>query len=220
MPIERSVVREEYINPAPRLPFNLRTEDIALAMRDVYDFFFDVNSFFRERGLSRLDDTVRQSVMSGLLSDMLTESVAKHSRSLTPNRYHNGHPDLLVAGIYPDNSVAAGTDGIEVKTTRKRGGAVDFHGARDQWLMVFVYVVDSQTQPAAERAPTRFTEVYVNKVEADDFRRNERGELGTRTATLDRDGIAKLREGWFYKEPSSLERRAARAGTARRATST
>lgn len=29
--------------------------------------------------------------MSGLLSDMLTASLAKHSRSLTENKYFNGH---------------------------------------------------------------------------------------------------------------------------------
>ncbi len=33
----------------------------------------------------------------------------------------------------------------------------------------------------------------------DDFRRNERGELGTRTATLDARGIAKLRANWLYR---------------------
>ena len=31
-----------------------------------------------------------------------------------------------------------------------------------------------------------------------DFRSNPRGPLGTRTATLDREGIRKLRENWVY----------------------
>ena len=30
-----------------------------------------------------------------------------------------------------------------MKTTRKRGGAVDTHGTREQWLCVFVYEVDN-----------------------------------------------------------------------------
>jgi hypothetical protein len=201
MTIKRSIVEQPWFNPAPSLPFNLRIQDVALAMQDVYDFFFDVNSFLLDRGLPRLDDTIRSAIMSGLVSDMLTESVAKHSRSLTPNRYHNGHPDLLVAGVYPEDSAKAGTEGIEIKTTGKRGGGVDFHGARDQWVMVFVYVIDTLTEPASDRAPLRFSEVYLAKVTADDFRRNERGELGTRTATLDREGLIKLRAGWLYREP-------------------
>jgi len=44
-----------------------------------------------------------------------------------------------------------------------------------------------------------FTEVYLGQVSTDDFRKNARGELGTRTATLHREGIEKLRQNWIYK---------------------
>ena len=44
-----------------------------------------------------------------------------------------------------------------------------------------------------------FTEVYLGLVTVDDFRKNPRGELGTRTATLHKDGILKLRENWLYR---------------------
>jgi hypothetical protein len=168
-------------------------------MEDVYDFFFDVNSFFLERGLPRLDDLLRPANMSGLLSDMLTASIAKHSRTLAQNTYHNGHPDLLLSGKYPMNSAKAGDEGVEIKTTRKKGGAVDTHGGRDQWMCVFVYEADSASEPAQSRRAMRFTEVYLSRVEVQDFRKNARGELGTRTATLDRDGIKKLRANWIYK---------------------
>ena len=71
---------------------------------------------------NRLDDTRRPAILSGVLSDMLTASLA--------------------------NSV------------------------------------DNTFEPAIERAPLRFTEVYLGEVRIDDFRKNARGELGTRTATL------------------------------------
>ena len=93
----------------------------------------------------------------------------------------------------------AAQDGIEIKTTKRKGGAVDTHGAREQWMCVFVYNVDSITEPAQDRRATRFTELYLAHVTMDDFRRNERGELGTRTATLHEAGLAKLRQGWVYK---------------------
>jgi hypothetical protein len=137
--------------------------------------------------------------MSGLLSDMLTASLAKHSRTLTENCYFNGHPDLVVRGVYPENCVKAGSEGVEIKTTRKAGGAVDTHGARDQWMCVFVYTVDIETEPAREREPMTFTEVYLGLVSRSDFRRNPGGELGTRTATLHRKGIDKLRQNWIYR---------------------
>ncbi len=137
--------------------------------------------------------------MSGLLSDMLTASLAKHSRVLTENEYFNGHPDLIVQGVYADNAVKAGIEGVEIKTTRKAGGAVDTHGAREQWMCVFVYTVDTTFELAIERASMTFTEVYLGKVTIDDFRKNPRGELGTCTATLHKDGIKKLRDSWIYR---------------------
>ena len=42
-----------------------------------------------------------------------------------------------------------------------------------------------------------------SKVEIADFRKNPRGELGTRTATLHREGILKLRANWIYREARS-----------------
>jgi hypothetical protein len=197
--IVRNSVDKEAFNHALALPFELRLSDFEMAMQDVYDFFYDVNSGLVGKGLQRLDDMLRPAIMSGLLSDMLTASLAKHSRVLSENRYFNGHPDLIVQGVYAGDSVKAGVHGIEIKTTRKTGGAVDTHGAREQWMCVFVYDVDIESQPAIDRRPMTFTEVYLGHVGINDFRKNPRSELGTRTATLHRDGLRVLRESWVYR---------------------
>ena len=199
MPVTRNQVVQDGFNKTAVLPYELRLEDFKLAIQDVYDFFFDVNGGLTAIGLERLDDMLRPAIMSGVLSDMLTASLAKHSRTLTENRYFNGHPDLVVKGIYPENSIKAGDEGVEIKTTRKAGGAVDTHGARDQWMCVFVYQVDNETEPARARKPLTFTEVYLGEVTKADFRKNARGELGTRTATLHKVGIEKLRRSWVYR---------------------
>jgi len=198
MPITRNIVNRTRFNPLVSLPYELRIRDFESAMQDVYDFFYDVNANLVGKGLQRLDDMLRPAITSGILSDMVTASLAKHSRVLTENTYFNGHPDLVVQGVYPDNAVKAGSQGVEIKTTRKKGGAVDTHGARDQWMCVFVYCVDHETEPASDRQPMTFTEVYLSEVSMEDFRRNPRSELGTRTATLDRHGIRKLRQNWLY----------------------
>jgi len=197
--VSRSTVDVSKFNQEAVLPYELRMEDFQMAMQDVYDFFYDVNSSLTRKGLQRLDDMLRPAIMSGVLSDMLSASLSKHSRVLTENKYFNGHPDLIVQGLYPDNAVKAGTEGIEIKTTRKIGGAVDTHGARDQWMCVFVYIVDTESEPAFNRRSMSFIEIYLGKVVVEDFRKNPRSELGTRTATLHKDGIKKLRENWLYK---------------------
>lgn len=199
MTITCNTVSPENFNSSAILPYELRLKDFEMAMQDVDDFFYDVNTGLSNKGLERLDDMLRPAIMSGLLSDMLTASLAKHSRALTENEYFNGHPDLIVRGVYSGNSVKSGTEGVEIKTTRKQGGAVDTHGARDQCMCVFVYKVDTATEPARNRDPLCFTEVYLCNVAIADFRKNTCGDLGTRTATLHRAGILKLRQNWIYR---------------------
>lgn len=198
MPVQRQIADPSKFNDDREYPYELRPKDFEAAMQDVYDFLFDVNTNLVQKGLKRLDDMMRPAALSGLISDMLTASLARHSRTLTENGFHNGHPDLVVQGRYTNDAVKSGSEGVEIKTTRKSGGAVDTHGARDQWMCVFVYSVDNETEPATERRPLRFHEVYLSYVTTGDFRRNDRGELGTRTATLDRYGVATLRANWVY----------------------
>lgn len=199
MAIVRATVDQGSFNHTAILLFLLRLQDFAAAMADVYDFLYDVNTLLQAKGLKRLDDMLRPAAMSGMMSDTLTASMAKHARVLVENRYFNGHPDLVVRGRYPNDAITAGHEGVEIKSTRKPGGAVDTHGARDQWMCVFVYRTDEATEPAQDRAPMEFTEVYLGEVRVADFRSNSRGALGTRTATLSRAGVTKLRSNWIYK---------------------
>jgi hypothetical protein len=201
---KKATVQKSAFNQNAVLPFSLRLVDFEHAMQDVYDFFSDVNDLLSSKGLNRLDDMLRPAAMSGIVSDMITASLAKFSRSLVENRHFNGHPDLVLRGKYADDAAASGTDGIEIKSTRKTGGAVDTHGAREQWMCVFVYKVDNSTEPAKDREAMCFTEVYLAEVVETDFRSNARGPLGTRTATLDKKGIAKLRDSWVYKIQSDV----------------
>ncbi len=197
MAIPRAQVDRTKLNQQAELPFELRSLDFELAMQDVYDFLFDVNTLLLGKGLPRLEASVRPAIVSGLLSDLLTSALARHSRALVENRYPNGHPDLLRRGAYEGEAALAGVEGVEVKATNKRGGAVDTHGGRDQWMAVFVYEAPALGDTAN---PLLFREVYLGQVLATQFRRNPRGELGTRTATLNAAGIAGLRASWVYRD--------------------
>ena len=124
-------------------PYSLRQLDFHVAIQNVYDFFYDVNTYLMGKGLQRLEDMLRPANLSGTLSDMITDSLGNKSRVLTPNLHHNGHPDLIVRDRYPGNAVKAGEDGVEIKSTRKSGGAVDTHGARKQTMCTWVYDIDN-----------------------------------------------------------------------------
>lgn len=67
MPIVRNEVDVTKLNRHAVLPYELRLEDFQMAMQDVYDFFFDVNSHLTAKGLQRLDDMLRPAIMSGVI---------------------------------------------------------------------------------------------------------------------------------------------------------
>lgn len=216
MAVVKRTPKSDKFNAAENLPFSLRLEDFRLAMQDVYDFLYDVNLLLVGRGLERLDDMLRPANLTGTLSDMLTSSLAKHSRTLAVNTFHNGHPDLLIKGQHANNAAKAADSGVEIKSTTKKGGAVDTHGGRNQWMCVFVYDVDRESEPAVNHAPLKFTEVYLGQVKVEDFRKNNRGALGTRTSTLHAQGIKRLRQSWVYLDLPPVVPRVAKPKAAKR----
>ena len=76
MSITRQTPDPSKFNREKMLPYMLRIEDFGLVMQDVYDFFYDVNSHLIEKGLKRFDDMLRPAAMSGIVSDMITASLA------------------------------------------------------------------------------------------------------------------------------------------------
>jgi hypothetical protein len=197
MPVSRAVADGQF-NIDATLPYELRLKDFELAMQDAYDLLFDINSALSSRGLRRIEETIRPAVFSGFLSDTIASALARHARVLTSNAFHNGHPDLIPEGVYPLDAVPAGNEGVEIKVTGG-GGGVDTHGARDAWLCLFRYRSDVKSEPANSRAATVFTEILLGRLGLADFRSNERGLLGTRTASPNKEGLTKLRANWVYR---------------------
>ena len=154
MPVKKQTLDPTAFNQGANLPFSLRLKDFDAAMQDVYDFFYDVNKLLLGKGLHRMDDMLRPAAMSGMLSDMLTASMAKHSRCSSRTSTSMGIP------ISSSRAVRQQLDRVRyrrrrIKSTRKKGGAVDTHGGRDQWMCVFVYTTDHTTEPAQNREPMK-----------------------------------------------------------------
>lgn len=51
MHIVKNTVDESCLNPEAVLPYELRLKDFEMAMQDIYDFFYDVNSSPMKKGL-------------------------------------------------------------------------------------------------------------------------------------------------------------------------
>lgn len=187
-------------NEKLKLPYALKIDSFAIAMDDIYEMLHNLNTGLVRRGLLPLENSVRGAIYSGLLSDLLTAALAKHASGMCKNTAHNGHPDLLPVGRYVNDGEMRAEEGVEVKVTKKLSGAVDMHSASPAWYCVFAYKADYDTQPAINREPTRFTRIYLAQLTEQHFRKNARGERGTRTATPHAEGMQVLRNGLLYAD--------------------
>lgn len=101
------------------------------------------------------------------------------SATLATNAYHNGFPDLVLAGRHRDDRARAARDGIEVKvTTRPNRVDFDTHGARSGWHLVVGIAVDT-----TGATPTYIADLWLARLTKGDFQVFPRHtEIGTRTA--------------------------------------
>lgn len=196
-PLQRASVNDSgFTSELDWLPYGLQKRDFQNAMEALYDYFYAVNTALTARGMEWMEFTVRAAAVSNIISDLVQAAVAKYSNGLVVNMQHNGHPDLVPRGMFPNNSIKSGDEGVEIKSTR--GRVADTHGARTGWVCQFNYKVDSEPL-VTNRAATIVTQIYLARLTPDLYRRNLRKtDLGTHTSTPDKEGLRILREGIVY----------------------
>jgi len=203
--IEKPELNKDYVNPAATLPYGLTVAEVERAVEAVYGFLHDVNRFLVGRGYDRLEEILLGNSFAGLLSEMLVRELARHSAALERNVRIGGYPDLLPVGMYADKSVLRGTEGIEVKSSKQKGGWQG-HNPEAGWLMVFRYTVDRETQPIRERKPTQFVQILAARLELEDW--SFSGRVGpsrrTITASITKSGMHKLRSNPVYQHPDHV----------------
>jgi hypothetical protein len=208
---ERPNLHPQGFNPSVRLPYGLRAAEVRAAIEDVYDFLYNVNRFLTEKGWHRLEETLLAATFSGVVSEMAVQSLSKQSATLVKNQYHNGRPDLLPRGRYPNDAVLRGEEGVEVKASRNKGGWQG-HNIESGWIMVFQYQVDVETEPSEDRQPTTFVSVVVAQLQEEDWSFSGRGEASRRTITASilRSGMEKLLANPVYLDPTYAPARSSR----------
>jgi len=125
-------------NPKARIPHGLTIDHIAYAMTDFTQFLGFTNQQLNTKQIPRLETMLMPANFSSIVGEFIITTIPKYCRTLAKNAYHNGHPDLIPAGKYPNNELQHGTDGIEVNASRYLS-AWQGHNAEDAWLMVFCF---------------------------------------------------------------------------------
>lgn len=218
-----------YVEPVPRyterpplhprgfdfgvdLPYDLRVAEIRAGMDAFYDFVHAANSFMSNQGWNRLEETLSAATFSTLVSELVVQSVSAQSAAVIANQHHNGRPDLVPRGHYPEDRAQRGTEGVEVKASRNTSGWQG-HNAETGWIMIFQYVVDATTLPVEERAPTRFVRVLCANLEESDWSFSGRSPTSRRTITASilQSGLVKLTRRPLYQDPTLVSPSARRS---------
>jgi len=200
--IQRPIVLEEHFNDGAALPYGLTVAEVKQAVHGTYDFLHAINTFLVERRYGRLEDILLGNSFAGVLSETLVKNLSDASDTLTRNRKVGGHPDLILPGRYPGDSVLRGEDGIEVKASKTKGGWQG-HNPERGWVMIFRYVVDTVTEPVEDRHPTEFVEVLAAELAEEDWSFSGRtgNSRRTITASINVRGTAKLRNNAVFRNP-------------------
>ena len=206
--IDRPNLHPRGFNYDVSLPYGLRAAEVRAAIEDIYDFLHNVNRFLTEKGWDRLEETLMAATFSGMISELVVQSMSKQSASLIRNQYHNGRPDLLPRGHYPNDAVLRADEGIEVKASRNEGGWQG-HNVESGWIMIFQHQVDLETHPIEQREPTKFVRVLIAQLKEEDwsFSGRRAGSRRTITASVVRSGMEKLLAHPLYLDPTYAPRR-------------
>jgi len=189
--------------PVP-LPYGLTPRDFFRTVEDVHDLLHDVNRLLYSRQYERLEELLDRAGFSGLISRTVASRLARASRSLVVNQFHNGYPDLLARGQYARDSVQRGEGGLEVKASRN-ASSWQSHGPRAGWFVVVQFRLDERTEIATQDLePTRIVAVVVAELTLDDWswQPAREGHIRSGTATVRPSGALKLRQGAVWVDPN------------------
>ncbi|MEH1839754.1 MAG: hypothetical protein V7L20_13510 [Nostoc sp.] len=99
------------------LPYDCKIEHIVLAMNNFVEFLGFLNQQLYSKEMERLEVMLMPANFSSMVGEFMISNIPKYCSSLVKNQYHNGHPDLIPAGMFPKNSVQHSHVGIEVKAS-------------------------------------------------------------------------------------------------------
>lgn len=192
----------EGFNPAAILPYDLSVEHVKKSMEEFLGFLGFINLQLRTRQIPRLEKFLMPANFSSLVGEFMNISIPKYCSSLVKNLYHNGHPDLIPEGRFPNDAVQYAHEGIEIKGSRYARGWQG-HNPEAVWLMVFSFEANSANDAKnnVPARPFRFAGVFAAKLELEDWTYSGRSSTSRRTitASVNPGGMRKMQANWIYR---------------------
>ena len=192
-------------NQSAVLPYGCNIQHIHLAMNGFIEFLGFINQQLYTKRLERLESMLMPANYIRLVGEFIITTIPKYCSSLVKNQYHNGHPDLIPSGYFPNDAIQYASEGIEVKASRYLRGWQG-HNPEETWLMVFVFDSNRPSDAAKgiQPKPFRFLLVAGASLTKDDWSFSGRSANSRRTitASVTTSGYQKMIANWIYQAPS------------------
>ena len=181
-------------------------EHLCAAMNEFLVLICCINQQLHNRRISRLETILMPATFSSIVGEFVASTIPKHCRTIARNGYHNGHPDLVPKGMFPNDTVQYAQAGIEIKSSRYLRGWQG-HNAENVWLMVFCFASNRPNDKEKNILPFpfRYLGVFGAQLEETDWTFSGRSTSSRRTITagVNRSGHAKMVDNWIYRSPGS-----------------
>jgi hypothetical protein len=197
-------VNPDGFNPNAITPYGCTTKHIHSAMKDFIEFLGFINTQLHSKKMPRLESFLMPANFSSIVGEFMAASIPRYCKSIVRNRYHNGHPDMIPKGMFPDDSILHAKEGIEIKGSRHQRGWQG-HNPENVWLMVFVFDANSSRDKAGGIPPKQFqfSKVVGALLSKKDWSFSGRSATSRRTitASVTRTGFEKMESNWIYRVP-------------------
>lgn len=195
-------------NPNALIPYGCTFQHIQQAMSDFLEFLGFLNAQLYSRHLPRLESMIMPANFSSIVGEFMHTAIPRYCPTLVKNQYHNGHPDLIPVGLFPNDAAQHASEGIEIKASRFARGWQG-HNPEAIWLMVFVFDSNrpGDTTKQITPRPFQFRAVFGAKLEAEDWQYSGRREGSRRTVTASvlKRGYDKMFLNWIYQSGYLIE---------------
>ena len=187
-------------NPKATIPFGITTEHLYESMKEFTGFVEFIDTQLRAQDRARFEDILMAANFSSMVGEFMSRTIPKYCKTVVRNKYRSGHPDILPAGKYPnDSAMHAGSDGIEIKASRY---LKSWHArkAEDVWLMMFVFQSGRVNPRVSEQAGFKFLIVAGGLLTKDDW--PAKGSESAQTTvgeSVSSTGAQKIMANWIYK---------------------
>lgn len=198
----------EGFNLNAELPYGLQVEHVRSAMTGFLEFLGFINQQLASRDIQRIETMLMPANFSSIVGEFMAANIPRYCATLAKNRYHNGHPDLIPAGMFENDAVQYTHKGIEIKASRYLRGWQG-HNPENVWLMVFVFDSNRPADAAKNVSPKpfRFVEVVGARLTKRDWIFSGRAGASRRTitASVTESGYRKMMRNWIYKDVDLLQ---------------